>query len=71
MKIVLMLERGQIVRFFYLCKRQADAGEETGRKARPACTQPIGSVSPAFLASIAATVKEAARMRRLSGVVRS
>ncbi|MCD2173823.1 hypothetical protein [Rhizobium sp. C4] len=131
-----MLERGQIVRFFYLWKRQADAGEEAGRKARPACivvrtpekpgavflfpitsqqpaperlslpfaeiecrraglaypcwiildeynrveldkafdfesTKPIGSVSPAFLARIAATVKEAARLRRLSGVARS
>ena len=32
-----MFERGQIVRFYYLWKRQADAGEETGRKARPAC----------------------------------
>lgn len=34
-------------------------------------THAIGSVSPAFLARIAATVKEAARMRRLSGVARS
>ena len=131
-----MLERGQIVRFFYLWKRQSDAGEETGRKARPACivvktpdnpgaiflfpitsqepdadrlflpfgemecrraglvypcwiildeynrveldkafdfesVKPIGSVSPAFLVRIAATVKEAARQRRLSGVARS
>jgi hypothetical protein len=32
-----MLERGDIVRFFYLWKRQADAGEISGRKARPAC----------------------------------
>ncbi|KAB2676537.1 type II toxin-antitoxin system PemK/MazF family toxin [Brucella anthropi] len=32
-----MLERGQVVRFFYLWKRQADAGEESGRKARPVC----------------------------------
>jgi len=131
-----MLERGQIVRFFYLWKRQADAGEESGRKARPVCivvrtpdnpgaaflfpitsqqpdpdrlslsfgeiecrraglaypcwiildeynrveldkafdfesTKPIGSVSPAFLTRIAATVKEAARTRRLSGIARS
>lgn len=135
-KTVPMFERGQIVRFFYLWKRQAYAGEETGRKARPACivvktldnpgavflfpitsqepdadrlhlafgemecrraglaypcwiildeynrveldkafdfesTQPIGSVSPAFLTRIAAIVKEAARIRRLSGVARS
>ncbi|MEL4073181.1 hypothetical protein WKW50_23910 [Ochrobactrum sp. GPK 3] len=33
----MMLERGQIVRFFYLWKRQAVAGEESGRKARPVC----------------------------------
>lgn len=32
-----MLERGQIVRFFYLWSRQAAAGEESGRKARPTC----------------------------------
>ena len=32
-----MLERGQIVRFHYLWARQADAGEESGRKARPVC----------------------------------
>lgn len=32
-----MLEPGQIVRFFYLWKRQATAGEESGRKARPVC----------------------------------
>jgi hypothetical protein len=131
-----MFERGQIVRFFYLWKRQADAGEEAGRKARPACivvktpgspgavflfpitsqqpdtdrlslafsemecrraglaypcwiildeynrveldkafdfeaVQPVGSVSSAFLIRLASAVKEAARMRRLSGVVRS
>jgi hypothetical protein len=32
-----MLEPGQVVRFFYLWKRQATAGEESGRKARPVC----------------------------------
>ncbi|THK33782.1 hypothetical protein EHS39_34275 [Ensifer sp. MPMI2T] len=32
-----MLERGEIVRFHYLWARQAEAGEESGRKARPAC----------------------------------
>ncbi|MBP2448609.1 hypothetical protein [Rhizobium leguminosarum] len=32
-----MFEVGDIVRFHYLWKRQADAGEETGRKARPVC----------------------------------
>ena len=32
-----MLDRGQIVRFHYLWARQAQAGEESGRKARPAC----------------------------------
>lgn len=32
-----MLEPGQIVRFFYLWKRQVTAGEESGRKARPVC----------------------------------
>jgi len=32
-----MLERGQVVRFHYLWARQAQAGEESGRKARPVC----------------------------------
>lgn len=32
-----MLERGEIVRFHYLWARQAEAGEDSGRKARPAC----------------------------------
>lgn len=32
-----MLDRGQIVRFYYLWKRQAEAGEESGRKSRPVC----------------------------------
>lgn len=32
-----MLEPGDIVRFFYLWARQAEAGEESGRKARPVC----------------------------------
>jgi hypothetical protein len=32
-----MLERGHVVRSNYLWRRQAKAGEETGRKARPVC----------------------------------
>jgi hypothetical protein len=32
-----MLEVGDIVRFNYLWARQAEAGEETGRKSRPVC----------------------------------
>lgn len=32
-----MFERGQVVRFHYLWARQANAGEESGRKARPVC----------------------------------
>jgi hypothetical protein len=32
-----MFEAGDVVRFHYLWKRQADAREETGRKARPVC----------------------------------
>ncbi|WP_246617929.1 hypothetical protein [Rhizobium populisoli] len=32
-----MFDAGDVVRFHYLWKRQADAGEETGRKARPVC----------------------------------
>ena len=37
-------ETGLVVRYRYLWRRQADAGEETGRKARPACVViPVGS----------------------------
>ncbi len=32
-----MFERGDIARFNYLWARQAEAGEESGRKARPVC----------------------------------
>jgi hypothetical protein len=131
-----MLEPGHIVRFFYLWSRQAAAGEESGRKARPACvvvrstavpgavflcpitsqlpapdrlslaitqmecrragldfpcwiildeynrveldkafdfdsTRPLGSFSPAFLKTIAVTVKQAVANRKLTAVVRS
>lgn len=131
-----MLEPGQIVRFFYLWSREAAAGEESGRKARPTCvvvrtatapgvvflfpitsrlpgtdgvslaisqmecrragldfpcwiildeynrveldkafdfetTTPIGTFSPAFLKTVASTVKQAAAARKLAGVARS
>ena len=32
-----MFDAGDVVHFHYLWKRQADAGEESGRKARPVC----------------------------------
>ncbi len=32
-----MFNAGDVVRFHYLWKRQSDAGEESGRKARPVC----------------------------------
>ena len=32
-----MFNVGDVVRFHYLWKRQADVGEESGRKARPVC----------------------------------
>jgi hypothetical protein len=41
-----MLERGQIVRSFYLWKRQATTGEESGRKARPVCVVVRTSATP-------------------------
>lgn len=37
-------ETGLVIRYRYLWQRQARAGEETGRKARPACVViPIGA----------------------------
>jgi hypothetical protein len=32
-----MLKAGDLVRYYYLWAREADAGEESGRKARPVC----------------------------------
>jgi hypothetical protein len=32
-----MLKPGDLLRYYYLWARQADAGEESGRKARPVC----------------------------------
>ena len=32
-----MLKAGDLLRYYYLWAREADAGEESGRKARPVC----------------------------------
>lgn len=46
-----MLERGEVVRFHYLWARQAHAGEESGRKARPVCivVHTLGNPGAVFL----------------------
>jgi hypothetical protein len=44
-----MLKPGDIIRYGYLWARQADAGEETGRKARPACVVVRTPSNPAAL----------------------
>jgi hypothetical protein len=43
----------------------------TGQGVRFASTTPLGSFSPAFLKTIALTVKQAAANRKLTAVVRS
>jgi hypothetical protein len=45
----LMFEPGHIVRFNYLWAREARRGEETGRKARPACIVVRTATNPAAL----------------------
>ena len=43
------LKPGAIVRYHYLWARQADGGEESGRKARPVCVVVRTPVEPAAL----------------------
>ncbi len=44
-----MLKPGDIIRYGYLWARQSDAGEESGRKARPACVVVRTPKNPAIL----------------------
>jgi hypothetical protein len=44
-----MLKPGDLLRYYYLWARQADAGEESGRKARPVCIVVRTPVEPAAL----------------------
>ena len=44
-----MLKPGDLVRYGYLWARQADAGEESGRKARPVCVVVRTPTTPAAL----------------------
>lgn len=55
-----MFELGDIVRYFYLWARQADAGEESGRKARPACVV-VKTPTALFLIPITSQSPEPAR----------
>ncbi|CDM61164.1 MULTISPECIES: hypothetical protein [Rhizobium] len=59
-----MLEPGQIVRFFYLWKRQAAAGEESGRKARPVCVVVRTAAAPeaVFLFPITSQLPDTERL---------
>jgi hypothetical protein len=44
-----MLKAGDLLRYYYLWARQADAGEESGRKARPVCIVVRTPATPAAL----------------------
>jgi hypothetical protein len=44
-----MLKPGDVLRYSYLWARQADAGEESGRKARPVCIVVRTPAEPAAL----------------------
>jgi hypothetical protein len=44
-----MLKPGDLLRYYYLWARQADIGEESGRKARPVCIVVRTPVEPAAL----------------------
>jgi len=59
-----MFDAGDVVRFHYLWKRQADAGEETGRKARPVCVIVRTSAVPGvvFLFAITSRIPQDERL---------
>lgn len=44
-----MLKAGDLLRYYYLWAHQADAGEESGRKARPVCIVVRAPTNPAAL----------------------
>jgi hypothetical protein len=44
-----MFKPGDLLRYYYLWARQADAGEESGRKARPVCVVVRTPMTPAAL----------------------
>ncbi|MER9616802.1 hypothetical protein [Mesorhizobium sp. M0207] len=44
-----MLKAGDLLRYYYLWAREADAGEESGRKARPVCIVVRTLATPAAL----------------------
>ncbi|WP_434721857.1 hypothetical protein [Mesorhizobium sp. RIZ17] len=44
-----MFKPGDLLRYYYLWARQADAGEESGRKARPVCVVVRTPTTPAAL----------------------
>lgn len=44
-----MFKPGDLLRYYYLWARQADAGEESGRKARPVCIVVRIPTTPAAL----------------------
>ena len=60
-----MLEPGDVVRFFYLWTRQADAGEDSGRKARPACIA-VKSSAPSSIAYLFAITSQTPGAERLA-----
>ncbi len=59
-----MFEPGQVLRFFYLWKRQARVGEESGRKARPVCVVVRTAAMPGvvFLFPITSQLPETDRL---------
>lgn len=58
-----MFDAGDIVRFGYLSVREADAGEESGRKARPVCVVVRTPNAPAALFLFPITSQEPAASR--------
>jgi hypothetical protein len=57
------LKPGDVVRYHYLWARQADAGEESGRKARPVCVVVRTPVEPAALFLFPLTSQKPERSR--------
>jgi hypothetical protein len=57
------LKPGDIVRYDYLWARQADAGEESGRKSRPVCVVVRTTLEPAALFLFPLTSQKPQRTR--------
>ncbi|RZS83372.1 hypothetical protein EV217_2114 [Phyllobacterium myrsinacearum] len=63
-----MLQPGDVLEYHYLWARQADAGEESGRKARPVCLVVRTATNPANLFLFPLTSQKPLRSRASTAI---